>query len=45
MGPELQGKIRTGFRRLDLTLKKKNLTLYKVFLAYDHDKSKCLTID
>jgi Ca2+-binding EF-hand superfamily protein len=42
---ELENKVRTCFKRLESTLQKKNLNLYKVFVAYDGDKSGQLSID
>ena len=45
MDVELEKKIRSCFNRLEPTLTKKNLNLFKVFLAYDGDKNGQLSID
>lgn len=42
---QLENKVRACFRKLEATLNKKNLNLYKVFIAYDGDKSGELTLD
>lgn len=36
---ELEKKVGNCFKKLELTLSRKNLSLYKVFAAYDGDKS------
>lgn len=41
---ELQNKIRNCFVKLENTLTKKNLTLFKVFVAYDGDKSGSISV-
>ena len=41
---ELENKIRDAFKKLDHTLTKKGLTLFKVYTAYDGDKSGQLDI-
>ena len=39
INPELEKKIQNCFQRLRTILEKKSLTLYKVYSAYDGDKS------
>ena len=39
MSPELEKKIQNCFERLHTILSKKSLSLYKVYSAYDGDKS------
>ena len=39
INPELEKKIQNCFNRLHTILSKKNLTLYKVYSAYDGDKN------
>jgi len=41
----LERKVSNCFKKLEVTLTKKNLSLYKVFVAYDGDKSGQLSID
>lgn len=40
---ELENKIRSCFKRLENQLTKKQVTLFKVFVAYDTDKSGSFT--
>ena len=45
MTNELEQKTRQCFVKLYKTLTHKNLTLYKIFLTYDVDRSGTLTLD
>lgn len=41
---DLEKKVRQSFKKLETTLNKKNLSLYKVFVTYDRDKSGQLSL-